>query len=136
MTSYGAATTRFATLFAYGNRHTTLPHGSRQVAPSLLKGSLFFSLSRRRPMLPAEAMLLQGFPVPSLLPNDCELASLYPFQRPLEEIPPDRTVRNLAGNGMHLCQVGSAFLIAVGLAVEHRRKPDDGSGAKHRTLAM
>jgi len=110
--------------------------GTRQVAPSLLKGSLLFSLSRRRLMLPAETMLLQGFPVPSLLPSDGELASLYPFQTPLEDMLPDRTVRNLSGNGMHLCQVGCAFLIAVGLAVELRRASSDrqhvdGGGAPH-----
>ena len=108
--------------------------GNRQVAPALLKGSLLFSVSRRRLMLPSETMLLQGFPVPSLLPNDSKLASLYPFQEPLEEMLAERAVRSLSGNGMHLCQVGCMFLIAMGMAAGLRRpspdrQSDDGGEA-------
>ena len=99
-----------------------LSPSTRQIAPTLLKASLLYSLSRRRLLHPGEYMLVMGMPSPSMLGDDSLAAAEYPFTKALEELLPENSVRQLAGNGMHLCQIGTVFLLVAGLAAELQRR--------------
>ena len=95
------------------------------VAPALLRGSQLFSLARRRPLLPCELMVIQGMPAGSIA-GDGILAKCYPFVREMEEEWSGSVVRQMAGNSMHLCQVGSVISLLIALTAELARKPDAG----------
>lgn len=99
-----------------------LTPSARQIAPTLLKASLLYSLSRRRLLHPGEYFLIMGMPSPSMLGAGSRAAADYPFTEAIEEQLPENAIRQLAGNGMHLCQIGTVFLIAVGLAAELQRR--------------
>ena len=65
---------------------------------------------------PGEYMMMQGIPVPSLMDADSLAAEMYPFTMPLEQLFPQASdVRQLAGNGMHVVQVGSVFAFLLGM---------------------
>ena len=74
-------------------------------------------------MIPAaEYMMMQGIPVPYLLADDSQAADMYPFTMPLEQLFPRASeMRQLAGNGMHIVQVGSVFAFLLGLAGQLQR---------------
>lgn len=86
------------------------------VAPALLRNSCLFSLSRRRLLLPCELMVIQGIPAGSAEEQH------YPFDV-IEERAWHSTaaVRRLAGNAMHICQVGSVMALIVALTHELTR---------------
>jgi hypothetical protein len=94
------------------------------VAPALLRGSQLFSLSRRRPLLPCELMIIQGIPAGSTA-IDGDGAKCYPFVSTMEEQWSWATVRQMAGNSMHLCQVGSVISLLIALTAELVRTSDD-----------
>lgn len=97
----------------------------RGVAPALLRGSQLFSLARRRPLLPCELMVIQGIPAGGIA-GDGILAKCYPFVREMEEEWTGSVVRQMAGNSMHLCQVGSVISLLIALSAELARKPETG----------
>ena len=70
-----------------------------QAFPTLLTSGLPFSLDLNRLILPGELLLTMG-----VLPAD---------QQSLLQNLPDRQVRRLAGNGMHISQIGAALLLAL-----------------------
>ncbi len=82
--------------------HQIRPNAS-QAFPTLLTGGLPFSLDHNRLILPDELLLVMG-----VLPVD---------QRPLLQNLQDRQVRKLAGNGMHVSQIGAALLLALAEAM-------------------
>ena len=51
--------------------------GASRWAPALLQRSQLYDLVRGRELLPAEHLLIQGFPVPGLVSND--LSKYFPF---------------------------------------------------------
>jgi hypothetical protein len=81
-------------------------------APTLTRNSLLYSMLGRRLLLPAETLQMQGLPVPAMLPKS-GLASRWPFACDLPDIMSESWERSVAGNGMHMCQVGSAVLLAL-----------------------
>jgi hypothetical protein len=94
------------------------------VAPALLRGSQLFSLVRRRPLLPCELMVIQGIPAGSAASHGL-WAQSYPFVSTMEEQWSWGIVRQLAGNSMHLCQVGSVISLLIALTAELARSSDD-----------
>ena len=94
------------------------------VAPALLRGSQLFSLARRRPLLPCELMVIQGIPAGSAA-IDGDLAKCYPSVSAMEEQWSWAIVRQMAGNSMHLCQVGSVISLLIALTAELARSSDD-----------
>ena len=94
----------------------------RGVAPALLRGSSLFSLSRRRPLLPCELMVVQGIPAGSSCCTGRSLAEYYPFKSIVEQDWPASVIRKLAGNSMHICQVGSVISLIIALSAELTRE--------------
>jgi hypothetical protein len=90
------------------------------VAPALLRNSSLFSLSRRRLLLPCELMVIQGIPAGNAV---CESPQLrYPFDVTKEVTwQSTATVRKMAGNSMHICQVGSVITIIMAMSRELTR---------------
>ena len=82
----------------------------RLVAPTLLRGSLLWSLSCRRLVHPIEYLLMQGMQ--------------HPFAAALTESFSEFTIRQMAGNAMHVQQVGASFLLVFALLAELRRATD------------
>ncbi len=101
--------------------------GRRQVAPTLLRGSLLWSLSMRRLVCPVEYLLMQGLPSSSsaapAADSACnpEEAMGSPFSADLTECMPEGTIRQMAGNAMHVQQVGATFLWVYALLAELHR---------------
>ena len=81
-------------------------------APTLTRNSFLYSMLGRRLLLPAETLQMQGLPVPAMLPNS-GLASRWPFACDLSDIMSESWEQSVIGNGMHVCQVGSAVLLAL-----------------------
>jgi hypothetical protein len=81
--------------------HQIRPSAS-QAFPTLLTGGLPFSLDLNRLILPQELLLTMG-----VLPSD---------QQSLLQNLHDRHVRKLAGNGMHISQIGAALLLSLAQA--------------------
>ena len=88
--------------------HQIRPNAS-QAFPTLLTGGLPFSLDLNRLILPEELLLTMG-----VLPVD---------QRSLLQNLHERQVRKLAGNGMHVSQIGAALLLALAQAVMATHQP-------------
>ena len=86
-------------------------------APTLTESSFLYSMLGRRLVLPAEIMQMQGLPVPSMLPNSPGLASRWPFACDLPDFMCESWERKVTGNGKHICQVGSAVLLALAILV-------------------
>ena len=87
-----------------------------RAAATLIRNASLFSSSRGVMIPPGEYMMMQGIPVPSLMDADSLAAEMYPFTMPLEQLFPQASdVRQLAGNGMHVVQVGSVFAILLGM---------------------
>jgi hypothetical protein len=63
-----------------------------------------------------------GIGCPSLLGNGHPSAATYPFNVALEEQLPDHVVRQVCGNGMHICQVGFVFLAVLALTAKLQRQ--------------
>lgn len=101
----------------------------RGVAPALLRGSSLFSLSRRRPLLPCELMVVQGIPAGSSCSIGRSLAEHYPFKSIVEQDWPAAVIRKLAGNSMHICQVGSVISLIIALSAELTRSENRGQQA-------
>ena len=98
-----------------------------RIASTLIRNSRLYSRTRGQMIPPGEYMMLQGIPIPSLLDAHSQAADLYPFTAPFEELfPVASQPRRLAGNGMHVVQVGSTFAFLLGLAAQLRR---EGSAA-------
>ena len=99
----------------------------RQVTPTLLRGSLLWSLSLGRLVSPPEYLLMQGLPSRSLedMATDSapkpEERMVNPFTVDLIERMPEGTIRQMAGNAMHVQQVGATFLLVYALLAELRR---------------
>ena len=86
-------------------------------APTLTQSSFLYSMLGRRLALPAEILQMQGLPVPAMLPNSPGLASRWPFACDLPDIMCESWERKVTGNGRHICQVGSAVLLALAILV-------------------
>ena len=84
-------------------------------APVLVRNSLLYSMAKKRLVLPGEALQMQGLPVPALLAGFPDLAAQWPFRCSLEDIMTESQLRGVTGNGMHICQVGSALLLALAM---------------------
>jgi hypothetical protein len=84
-------------------------------APVLVRNSLLYSMAKKRLVLPTEALQMQGLPVPALLAGSPDLAAQWPFRCNLEDIMTESQLRGVTGNGMHICQVGSALLLALAM---------------------
>ncbi len=91
--------------------------GTKGLVPCLMRGSVLFSLGKNRLVLPEEHLVVQGVPVPELLPADSWLAKYYPLSRPVDAFP-GALWRRLSGNGMHWSQIGTALLLAFARAAE------------------
>jgi hypothetical protein len=102
------------------------PTTTWRAASTLLRNSILFSASRGVLIPPAEYMMLQGIPVPSLLDAGSEAAELYPFTERIEQLfPKTCDVRMLAGNGMHVTQIGTVFAFLLGMASQlHQQMPE------------
>lgn len=104
----------------------------RLFAPTLLRGSLLWSLSCRRLVCPIEYMLMQGIPaVPANAVASATAdapANAYvmqcPFAADLTEHFSESTVRRMAGNAMHVQQVGATFLLVYALLAELQKLTD------------
>jgi len=104
----------------------------RLVAPTLLRGSLLWSLSRQRLVCPTEYMLMQGIPAATM--NACASAASgdparehvmqCPFTANMVEHFNESTIRRMAGNSMHVQQVGAAFLFVYALLADLQRLVD------------
>lgn len=101
------------------------PTTTWQAASTLLRNSILFSASRGVVIPSAEYMMLQGIPVPSVLDAGSEAAELYPFTERLEHLfPKTYDIRMLAGNGMHVTQIGSVLVFLLGMASQlHQQMP-------------
>ena len=98
-----------------------------RIASTLIRNSRLYSCTRGQMIQPGEYMMLQGIPIPSMLDASSRASDLYPFTAPFEELfPVASQARRLAGNGMHIVQVGSTFAFLLGLAAQLRR---EGSAA-------
>jgi hypothetical protein len=88
--------------------------------PALLRGSHLFCLSphTRRPFLAEEHLVMQGIPIPDMLPPTSRHAQFFPFKTRVSEVMKETETRRLTGNGMHLSQVGNTLLFALALAAE------------------
>jgi hypothetical protein len=84
-------------------------------APVLVRNSLLYSMRKKRLVLPEEALQMQGLPVPELLTDHPHVAARWPFCCSLGEIMTEAQLRAVTGNGMHVCQVGSAVLLALAM---------------------
>ena len=102
--------------------------GRRQVAPTLLRGSLLWSLRHARLLSPVEYLAVQGIPSNSLDyrmsrgSSADEQAMEIPFTVDLSECMSESTVRQMAGNAMHVQQVGATFVLVFALLAELRRE--------------
>ena len=97
------------------------------VAPALLRGSHLFSLSRRRLLLPCELMAIQGISAGSGAAED------HPFdEEKAAEWRTPAAVRQMAGNSMHLCQVGTVIALVLAMTAELTRlaEPQLGVGGE------
>ena len=72
-------------------------------------------MRKQRLVLPGEALQMQGLPVPALLEGYPDLAAQWPFQCMPEDIMTESQLRGVTGNGMHMCQVGCALLLALAM---------------------
>ncbi len=72
---------------------------------------------QNRLMTPLEFLLVQGVPVPELLPGNSWVAEYYPFTRPAACWATHW--RKLCGNCMHWSQVGSALMLAFARRAEY-----------------
>ena len=87
--------------------------------PVLLTNTLLYSHEASRLVLPEELLLIQGIPVPGLEAQlGIGISGLYPFAGALHDLFQDRAICKLAGNGMHISQVGAALLLALCCARE------------------
>ena len=103
----------------------------RPFAPTLLRGSLLWSLSRQRLVCPVEYLLLQGIPAsPAVAAAGAAAAGAAarvvqcPFVADLTEHFSESVIRRMAGNAMHVQQVGATFLLAYALLAELHRLPN------------
>lgn len=103
----------------------------RLIAPTLLRGSLLWSLSCQRLVCPMEYMLMQGIPaaptnaVGGAAADDRAHAHVMqcPFVADLTESFSESTIRRMAGNAMHVQQVGAVYLLVYALLAELQRLP-------------
>lgn len=104
----------------------------RLFAPTLLRGSLLWSLSRQRLACPVEYLLLQGIPASPAVAAAIAAAGApaeahviqCPFVADVTERFGESAIRRMAGNAMHVQQVGATFLYAFALLAELRRLTD------------
>ena len=83
-------------------------------APPLLQGSLFYSVRRKRLFLPDELAILQGIPAAPAAMLHPELQRLDPWDgQSLVDVVGKGRARRLLGNGMDICQVGSALALML-----------------------
>ena len=83
--------------------------------PVLVRNSLLYSMKKQRLVLAEEALQMQGLPVPALLPEFPNLAERWPFRCSLSDVMTEAQMRAVTGNGMHICQVGTALLLALAI---------------------
>ena len=105
--------------------------------PVLVRNSQLYSMSRRRLVLPEEALQMQGLPVPALLSDLPDLATRWPFKCDFHDIMTETQMRTATGNGMHICQVGSAVLLAVAMLAggpepDVKAQPDVLASSTHK----
>ena len=92
--------------------------GVPRLVPTLCTGTRLYSFEADRLVIPEEALLMQGFPVPTF--GDIGPAgNFYPFRLPLGNLFSDRTILRFAGNGMHISQIGAALLLVLSSAKDH-----------------
>ncbi len=84
-------------------------------APTLLRGSLVYSLSHRRLLVPSEYLAIHGIAVQRL-----KLEGILCSYEEAFEALPSRHLLTLVGNGMHVFSVGSVLLQAVAWTLELR----------------
>lgn len=77
------------------------------VVPTLLRGSVLWDLVTWRHVLPEEVLLMQGLPVPGLVPD--VLSRRFPFPAVLRGMDV-AAKRSIAGNSMHAACVSAAFI--------------------------
>ena len=82
--------------------------GSR--IPTLMRGSSYWSQQKARLAIPDEHLLMQGLPVPSVLPDRVRVLAPMPFDA--EQVS-DRVKKSLAGNGMFVPAVGSFMMYVL-----------------------
>ena len=90
-------------LLCNARQHATFMTCTAMV-PTLLRRSLLWSLSARRPLLPGEHLEVMGFNL--FGPNPCRPAAALLAL-------PEAQMKNVAGNGMHSAAVGCAILFLL-----------------------
>ena len=111
--------------------YTTSPY-----APRLLTNAQLFDIVNNKEVLALQHLLMQGFCVPGLVPDD--LAYLFPFPS-LVDVHADpkpvagtlmlseNQIRELAGNGFNVGLIGAMFIFALSSAQLSNCDPDEYS---------
>jgi len=91
--------------------------------------SYLFDLVSRKELVPAQHLLIQGFPVPGLCSD--RIATKFPFPSLVSARPDalkeahelrDQDIRHVAGKGFHLSAIGAVLMFAWGsskISIEH-----------------
>ena len=93
-------------------------HGLSHVAPRLLKKSMLYDLVSNKEFVPVQHWLIQGYPVPGLVPQ--YLSDFFPFPSLVDHGPvsnndhvvTDAETREVTGMAFHLSCVGAILMYA------------------------